>query len=93
MQTELDEGALEQLAAGRAFASGCRRAACQAIRFARRYRAEEHFERGAREQACVAEALSWRRRAREAITTRCGPGLARAGLAVATETERRLRQA
>lgn len=59
---------------------GLRTAARRALVLARRYR-EEEGPGGAREAACVAQALSWRHDAQEiAVTTAglAGPGLARA---------------
>src|SRR5262245_57158799 len=54
--------------------AGYREAARRALRFARRYRREEG-PRGARERACVEQALAWRKAARDLRASR--PGLAR----------------
>jgi hypothetical protein len=63
---ERDED-VERLVRARRRASGYRTAARRALRLARRYRAEEGAPGGARERACVAQALAWRVSAREAL--------------------------
>jgi hypothetical protein len=75
---ELDEAAIERLAESRRLASGYREAARRALAFARRYRIEEGFAGSEREMACVAQALEWRRAARDAAAGGSArPGLAR----------------
>jgi hypothetical protein len=81
----LDEQQIERLAHERALAAGYREAARRALAFARRYRAEEGTAGGSREQACIAQAQSWRRVVRDlhaglpvpALPEGVGPGVAR----------------
>lgn len=71
---------IERLARARRQARGLRTAARRALVLARRYRREEG-PRGAREAACVNQALAWRSAARElgaSARVEPGPGLARA---------------
>ncbi len=71
---------IERLARARRQARGLRSAARRALVLARRYRREEG-PRGARETACVDQALAWRSAARDlrdAARVELGPGLARA---------------
>jgi hypothetical protein len=87
----LDELDIERLADGRRVASRYRDAARRALRLARIYRIEEGAGGGAREAACVAQALAWRAAARDAARGElpagaprpeageaAGPGLVRA---------------
>jgi hypothetical protein len=69
---------VERLATARRLAMGYRTAARRALAFARLYRDEEGAPGGARERACVDQALAWRRAARDVQASRnLGPGLAR----------------
>jgi hypothetical protein len=70
-----DDIEIERLARRRFLAAGFREAACRAIAFARRYRLEEGTAGGDRERACVAQALHWRRAARDVSAGRALPGL------------------
>jgi hypothetical protein len=82
----LDETEIERLAHERELATGYREAARRALEFARRYRLEEGTPGGAREQACIAQAQTWRRVVRDlhaglpvpAMPEGVGPGVARA---------------
>lgn len=74
MTEPLDEPEAERLAKDRRIARGLRAAALRALRLARRYR-EEEGAGGARERACVAQALAWRSAARRQLVP--APGLAR----------------
>ncbi|OJY28560.1 MAG: hypothetical protein BGO98_05670 [Myxococcales bacterium 68-20] len=78
-ETTSEDLEIERLARARRQARGLRVAARRAIALARRYRNEEG-PRGAREAACVAQALVWRRAAKDLRSRRIeelGPGLAR----------------
>jgi hypothetical protein len=70
-----DDVEIERLARRRFLAAGFREAACRAIAFARRYRVEEGAGGGAREIACVAQAMQWRRAARDVSAGLALPGL------------------
>ncbi|HVH44761.1 MAG TPA: hypothetical protein VM925_20550 [Labilithrix sp.] len=75
-----DEIEIERIARARRLVRGLRVAARRALVLARRYRVEEG-PRGAREEACVTQALAWRAAARDLRTgmspAEQGPGLAR----------------
>lgn len=75
------------LAEQRRLAAGCRSAARRALEFARLYRDEEGAPHGDRERACVAQALAWRRSARDAAAGRPIPVAPRPGLARAHADE------
>ncbi|MBX3203691.1 MAG: hypothetical protein KF764_01420 [Labilithrix sp.] len=70
----------ERLARARRKARGLRSAARRALVLARRYRGEEGA-RGARETACVEQALAWRSAARDLRATTGAPATASPGLA------------
>ena len=70
-----DDVEIERLVRRRFLAAGFREAACRAIAFARRYRIEEGSPGGDRERACIAQALQWRRAARDVTAGRALPGL------------------
>lgn len=79
----LDDAESERLAHVGRLVAGYREAARRALDFARRYRQDEGAPGGARERACIVQAMAWRKAAHDvragrpvAITT--GPGLARA---------------
>lgn len=73
-----DDPDVERIARERGLAAGYRAAARRALAFARRYREEEGSAGGAREKACVAQALEWRKAIRDLHDGRAlGPGLAR----------------
>jgi hypothetical protein len=81
-----DDPEIERIARERGLAAGYRAAARRAIAFARRYRQEEGAPGGARERACVAQALEWREASRDVLEGRVPrPGLARARPDTATE--------
>jgi hypothetical protein len=71
-----DDPEIERLARRRLLASGFREAARRAMALARRYREEEGSPGGARERACVAQALAWRRSARDVRAGIALPGIA-----------------
>lgn len=71
----MDDLETERLAERRRLAAGYREAACRALRFARRYRREEGAL-GAREKACIDQAMRWRRAARDLALGLVRPGLA-----------------
>ncbi len=84
----IEDADVERLARHAALASGFRAAARRALAFARGYRLEEGAAGGARERACVVQALAWRRAVRDLHAglpvpglpgheTAGGPGLAR----------------
>jgi hypothetical protein len=68
-------------------AAGCWEAAHLALHFARLYRFEEG-PRGEREKACVAQAMEWRRSAKDALAGRPIPALPRPGVARARGADR-----
>ncbi|HEY8078084.1 MAG TPA: hypothetical protein VIF62_28350 [Labilithrix sp.] len=70
-----DDPEIERLARRRFLAAGFREAARRAVRFARLYREEEGAPGGAREVACVAQAMQWRRAARDVRAGLALPGL------------------
>jgi hypothetical protein len=86
----LDDAESERHARVSRLVAGYREAARRALELARRYRDEESAAGGARERACIVQALAWRRAAHE---VRAGlpvpmiprPGLARAGAEAASE--------
>lgn len=90
MLDELDDAQSERLAEVGRLVAGYREAAHRALDFARRYREEEGVPGGARERACIVQAMAWRRAAHDA---RAGlpvpmiprPGLARARLDVSAD--------
>lgn len=74
-----DDVEVERRARALRLRRGLRTAARRALVLARRYRSEEG-PGGARETTCIAQALSWRKMARELDATTVGiggPGLAR----------------
>ena len=74
-----DDPEIERIARERGLAAGYRAAARRALAFARRYRQEEGAPGGAREKACVAQALEWRNAVRDLLEGRPPrPGIARA---------------
>ena len=80
----LEEDEIEQLARQRERLAGYREAACRALAFARRYRAEEGAPGGSRERSCIEQARVWRRAVAEAhagVSAIALPGGARPGLA------------
>ena len=78
--SDVDDEDIERAVAVRRRARGLRSAARRALRLARRYRSEEG-PRGARETACVRQALVWRASARDLrVGARVGPGVARASV-------------
>jgi hypothetical protein len=80
---DLRDEDLERVVRVRRRAAGYRTAARRALAFARRYRGEEGRAGGARELACVKQALAWRAEARRLVTASASrPGLARARAAV-----------
>jgi hypothetical protein len=84
-----DDEEIELIVAARRRARGLRVAARRALRLARRYR-EEEGPRGARETACVRQAMVWRTSARELKSGKAvGPGVARASVPPAPASERR----
>jgi hypothetical protein len=86
----LDEHEIERLAGEHDLALGFREAARRALAFARRYRDEEGAAGGARERACIVQALEWRRAVRDLHAGRPVPSLPdgiRPGLARARADE------
>lgn len=75
MQSLLDDPESERRARIARLAAGYREAARRALAFARRYR-EEEGPGGARERACILQAIAWRKAAHDVRAGR--PGLARA---------------
>lgn len=88
--SELDDEEIQRAVLARRRARGLRVAARRALGLARRYRVEEG-PRGARETACVRQALAWRALARELRAGRPGerPGIARASAPSTSEAERK----
>ena len=89
----LDDAESERLAHVSRLVAGYREAARRALDFARRYREDEGAPGGARERACIIQAVAWRKAAHDvragrpvAIVPR--PGLARARDAVAQTGKR-----
>ena len=89
----LDDAESERLAHVSRLVAGYREAARRALDFARRYREDEGGPGGARERACIIQAVAWRKAAHDvragrpvAIVPR--PGLARARDAVAQTGKR-----
>ena len=88
----LDDAESERLAQVSRLVAGYREAAHRALDFARRYRDEEGAPGGARERACVLQAMAWRRAAHD---VRAGlpvamiprPGLARAREPISQRTD------
>ena len=90
----LDDAESERLARIDRLATGYREAARRALAFARRYREEEGASGGEREQACILQALEWRRAARDVragrpVAIAARPGLARATAATAAGATKR----
>lgn len=77
MQSLLDDPESERRARIARLAGGYREAARRALAFARRYR-EEEGPGGARERACIVQAIAWRKAAHDVRAERERPGLARA---------------
>ncbi|MBX3231326.1 MAG: hypothetical protein KIT84_10310 [Labilithrix sp.] len=88
--SELTDEDIARIVAARRRARGLRAAARRALGLARRYR-EEEGPRGARETACVRQALTWRSAARELLspTATARPGIARASAPPASGDEAR----
>src|SRR5690349_13160175 len=79
----LDDAESERLAHASRLARGYREAARRALDFARRYREDEGVPGGARERACIVQAMAWRKaahdvRAGREVTMTARPGVARA---------------
>ena len=76
----LDDADSERLAQVGRLVAGYREAAHRALEFARRYR-EEEGPGGARERACIVQAMAWRRAAHDARAGLPVPMIPRPGLA------------
>jgi hypothetical protein len=89
----LDDAESERLAQVSRLVAGYREAARRALDFARRYRDDEGVPGGARERACIVQAMAWRKaahdvRAGRPVSMVARPGLARArGEATAQSNE------
>lgn len=81
MPDVLDDAQSERLAQVARLVAGYREAAHRALEFARRYREEEGVAGGARERACLVQAMAWRRAAHDVRAGRPAPIFARPGLA------------
>ena len=77
----LDDAESEHLAQVSRLVAGYREAAHRALEFARRYRQEEGAPGGARERACIVQAMAWRRAAHDVRAGRPAPMIPRPGLA------------
>jgi hypothetical protein len=90
----LDDAESERLAQVSRLVAGYREAARRALDFARRYRDDEGAPGGARERACIAQAMAWRKAAHDVraglpVSMIPRPGLARARGDSATEETKR----
>lgn len=77
----LDDAESERLAQVSRLVAGYREAAHRALEFARRYRQEEGAPGGARERACLVQAMAWRRAAHDVRAGLPVPMIPRPGLA------------
>lgn len=80
-----DDAQSEQLAWVSRLVAGYREAAWRALDFARRYREEEGAAGGARERACIVQAMAWRRAAHDVRAGLPVPMIPRPGLARARD--------
>jgi hypothetical protein len=81
MPDGLDDAQSERLAEVRRLVAGYREAAWRALDFARRYREDEGVPGGARERACIVQAMAWRKAAHDVRAGRPVPMIPRPGLA------------
>lgn len=81
----LDDAESERLAHVSRLVAGYREAARRALDFARRYREDEGAPGGARERACIVQAMAWRKAAHDVRAGRPAAMIPRPGLARARE--------